>query len=157
MWTGKWWWAVQSQFQGEKATIAPVIIATDKTALTNFSGGKSAYPVYLTLGNIPKAMRRKINQRACILLGYLPVDKIGKGSDMVTELKLRNYQLFHDSMRVILEPLINAGREGVEMVGGDGIIRKVHPILAAYVADYPEQCLVTLSKYGTCPKCQTQA
>ncbi|THU83762.1 hypothetical protein K435DRAFT_618543, partial [Dendrothele bispora CBS 962.96] len=133
--------------------IAPVLIATDKTALTNFSGGKSAYPVYLTLGNIPKAMRRKINQRACVLLGYLLVDKVGKDGDTATELKLRSYQLFHDSMRLILEPLIEAGRNGVEMIGGDGVVRKVHPILAAYVADYPEQCLVTLSKYGTCPKC----
>ncbi|THU96683.1 hypothetical protein K435DRAFT_583913, partial [Dendrothele bispora CBS 962.96] len=157
MWSGKWWWAVQSQFQGQNATIAPVIIATDKTHLTNFSGGKSAYPVYLTLGNIPKAMRRKVNQRACVLLGYLPVDKVNRGADTDTEFKLRNYQLFHDSMRIILEPLFAAGLNGVEMVGGDGVVRKVHPILAAYVADYPEQCLVTLSKYGTCPKCQTSA
>lgn len=39
------------------AALAPVIIATDKTQLTQFSGSKSAYPVYLTLGNIPKALR----------------------------------------------------------------------------------------------------
>jgi len=38
------------------ATLAPVIIATDKTQLTQFSGNKSAYPVYLTIGNIPKAL-----------------------------------------------------------------------------------------------------
>jgi hypothetical protein len=39
------------------ATLAPVILATDKTSLTQFTGGKNAYPVYLTLGNIPKAIR----------------------------------------------------------------------------------------------------
>ena len=39
-----------------KATLAPVIIATDKTTLTQFTGDKKAYPVYLTLGNIPKAI-----------------------------------------------------------------------------------------------------
>ena len=43
----------------EGGTIAPVIIASDKTQLTQFSGTKAAYPVYLTLGNIPKALRRK--------------------------------------------------------------------------------------------------
>ncbi|THU84603.1 hypothetical protein K435DRAFT_623666, partial [Dendrothele bispora CBS 962.96] len=134
--------------------IAPVIIATDKTALTNFSGGKSAYPVYLTIGNIPKAMRRKVSHQACVLLAYLPVDKVQKAENETDrDVKVKTYQLFHDAMRTILEPLIEAGRKGVEMTGGNGEVRRVHPILAAYVADYPEQCLVTLSKYGTCPKC----
>lgn len=39
------------------------------------------------------------------------------------------------------------------MADGNGHIRKVHPILASYVADYPEQCLVTTAKYNSCPKC----
>ena len=58
------------------ATLAPIIIATDKTQLTNFSGGKSAYPIYLTIGNLPKHIRRKPSQNACILLGYLSVAQI---------------------------------------------------------------------------------
>lgn len=34
------------------ATLATVILATDKTQLTQFTGGKVAYPIYMTLGNI---------------------------------------------------------------------------------------------------------
>ncbi|KAG2737835.1 hypothetical protein P692DRAFT_20851781 [Suillus brevipes Sb2] len=137
MWTGRWWHAVQDRLP-QGASVAPVIIATDKTQLTRFSASKSAYPVYLTLGNIPRAIRRKSSQHACILIGYLS-------------------RLFHDSIRIILEPLKEAGRRGIEVVGGDGLVRLVFPILACYVADYPEQCLVTCTKYGTCPKCRARA
>lgn len=60
-------------------------------------------------------------------------------------------------MKHLMEPLVAAGKDGIEMVGGDGAVRKVHPILASYVADYPEQCMVCCAKYGTCPKCQVSA
>jgi hypothetical protein len=131
-----------------------VIIATDKTQLTQFTGGKSAYPVYLTLGNLPRSIRRKPSKQACILIAYLSVSKM-VGKQLTKKQKsTRIQQLFHDSMRIVLEPLIEVGKKGMEVTGGDGKVRIVHPILACYVADYPEQCLVTCAKYGTCPKCQ---
>lgn len=139
------------------ATIAPVIIATDKTQLTQFSGNKSAYPVYLTIGNLPKAVRRKPSKNACILIGYLPVDKLDRSKMTVQDHRSRVQRIFHQSMKVILQPLIQAGISGVDMESSNGDIRQVHPILTCYVADYPEQCLVACSKYGTCPKCQCSA
>lgn len=125
-----------------------------------FSGSKAAYPVYLTIGNIPKAIRSKPGARACVLLAYLSIDKIAKHGLSKTALHLCNYELFHRSMAVVLEPLIAAGNpagSGFEMTGGDRAVRKVYPLLATYVADYPEQCLVTCTKYGTCPKCRRNA
>ncbi|EGO01361.1 hypothetical protein SERLA73DRAFT_151816 [Serpula lacrymans var. lacrymans S7.3] len=113
--------------------------------------------VYLTLGNIPRAIRRKPSQHACILIGYLSVNKV-KGFQLTAKAKSSRVQrLFHESMRVILEPLKKAGIERMDITGGDGAVRRVHPVLACYVADYPEQCLVTCTKYGTCPKCKRPA
>lgn len=42
------------------ATVAPIILASDKTQLTRFRGDKMAWPVYLTLGNISKEKRREV-------------------------------------------------------------------------------------------------
>ncbi|KAL1749359.1 hypothetical protein FB107DRAFT_252907, partial [Schizophyllum commune] len=139
------------------ATLAPLNIATDNTQLANFSGGKTAYNVYLTIGNLPKAIRRKPSMHACVLIGYLPTEKVLDEQLTTQEARSRGARVFHESMRVLLEPLVSAGLNGVEMVGGDGEVRLVFPVLAAYVADFPEQCLVACSKSGTCPKCQCPA
>jgi len=95
------------------ATIAPVIISSDKTNLSQFSGDKQAWPVYLSIGNIEKATRRQPTARATVLLGYIPVCKLECFSKK--KRSVEGYQLFHECMRTMLAPLANAGREGVDM------------------------------------------
>jgi len=51
MFMGDWWWDTQDQLPAG-APIVPVICASDKTHLTNFSGDRHAWPLYLTFGNI---------------------------------------------------------------------------------------------------------
>ena len=67
MWTGDWWWKTQvCVILG--AVVAPVILASDKTALTQFGGDKKAWPVYLTIGNISKEVRRRPSSHSTVLL-----------------------------------------------------------------------------------------
>lgn len=76
MWTADWWWDVQvsshlrmwrltrsgtkDMLQGKLpagATVAPVILSSDKTSLSVFSGDKKAWPIYLSPSS--SASRRK--------------------------------------------------------------------------------------------------
>ncbi|KAG2113451.1 uncharacterized protein F5147DRAFT_744159 [Suillus discolor] len=102
MWTADWWWNMQERVP---------------TQLSQFHGDKAAWPVYLTIGNISKDVRRQVSSHATVLLG----------------------------------------RKGEDMTCGDGAIRRVWPILAAYIADYPEQCLVACCMENRCPLCKTIA
>lgn len=61
--------------------------------------------------------------------------------------------LFHGCMSRILKPIKTVGSTGVEMTSGDGVTRRVHPLFACFIGDYPEQVLVCGCKTGQCPKC----
>ncbi|KAF8661492.1 hypothetical protein AX14_007217 [Amanita brunnescens Koide BX004] len=61
--------------------------------------------------------------------------------------------LFHSCLHYLMKPLVDVGMNGTAMADGMGVVRRVHPLLAVYVGDYPEQVLATCIKSGECPKC----
>lgn len=88
-----------------------------------------------------------------ILVGYLPVPKFDCFSE--ASRSLAKYRCFHSCMRIILRSLVKAGTDGTFMTCADRKVRKVWPILAAYVADHPEQCLVAGCMENRCSMGET--
>ncbi|KAI9508690.1 hypothetical protein F5148DRAFT_1275627 [Russula earlei] len=138
MWTADWWWEMQDKIPSG-GVVCPVILASDKTQLSGFSGGHQAYPLYLTLGNISKSVRRKSSNHAVSLIGYIPTSEITCFSDP----QIPKYRLFHACLKKILEPLKSAGSNGTKLI--------------SYVGDHPEQCLVAGCKENRCPICTVPA
>ncbi|EIM87895.1 uncharacterized protein STEHIDRAFT_22047, partial [Stereum hirsutum FP-91666 SS1] len=153
--TGDWWWKAQVSLMipslPPSATVVPLIFSSDTTQLTLFRN-KAAYPIYLTLGNIPKEIRRKPSRRAYILVGYLPASKLSHIKNKNVRRQALN-NLFHACVRKILAPTQAAARNGIDLTSGDGVTRRCYPIFAVFIGDYPEQLLVTCCKKGQCPKC----
>ncbi|KIL59617.1 hypothetical protein M378DRAFT_14733 [Amanita muscaria Koide BX008] len=117
MHAGRWWWSTQ-QSVGPGATIVPVIISTDKTQLTLFRN-KNAYPIYMTIGNIPKEIRRRPSMRAYVLLGYLPTTRLEYVSNHAQKRRMIT-NLYHACLGRILQPLVSAGKDGVLMSMANG-------------------------------------
>ncbi|KAH9953413.1 hypothetical protein BC827DRAFT_1282164 [Russula dissimulans] len=147
MHTGDWWWSVQQP----GATIIPLVVSSDKTQLTLFRN-KMAYPVYLTIGNVPKDIRRKPSRWAQILIAYIPTSKLDQIDSKAAHRRALS-NLFHACMQQVLGPIALHGKVGIPMVSRDGVWRRCHPIFTTFVGDYPEQALVTCTYYRCCPKC----
>ncbi|KAB5587770.1 hypothetical protein CTheo_8789 [Ceratobasidium theobromae] len=134
------------------ATVVPLILSSNKTQLSVLSGRKKVWLVYLSIGNVSKKLRQRPSQGAMILIAYLPIAELTCITN-VNERRQKSWDLFHACMGAILEPIKEASKHGVEALCADGHVRRIHPILAVYIVDFPEQCLVTCACQNRCPIC----
>ncbi|KAH9952375.1 hypothetical protein BC827DRAFT_1159874 [Russula dissimulans] len=92
MHTSDWWWSVQLMlFQN-----------------------KMVYPIYLTIGNIPKDIRRKPSHQAQILIAYIPTSKLEQIPSKAAYCHALG-NLFHACMRQVLGPITLHGEAGIPM------------------------------------------
>lgn len=162
--TGEWWWREQvlpSCVSTETCsilipyllqtilpvggTVIPVLLGSDKTHLTVFAGDKKAWPLYLSIGNILSKVRNTPSKDAWILIGYIPITQFH------TNQTAAEARLFHQCVRHILKPLVDAGNNGTEMADSKGDTRFCFPLLAGHIADYPEQILIACAAGNNSP------
>ena len=56
------------------AMFVPIILGTDKTTVSVATGQHSYHPIYLSVGNVHKRLRRA-HKDALVLIGFLPIPK----------------------------------------------------------------------------------
>ncbi len=107
---------------------------------------QSAWPVYLTIGNIPKHVRKKPSANTVLLLALLP--KFSKGNNGAS-----TRAGFHKALTMVFEPLQKVFSTGLDLDCINSFIMFCFLRLTAWMADTPEQSLLTSLIGGFCPVC----
>ena len=75
------------------------------------------------------------------------------GEDADDEDAALNRKAIQDVLTAVLGPLKGPEVSGINFICPDGNRRLCHPILCEYIADYPEQTLLSCTVYQYCPRC----
>ncbi|KAF8415527.1 hypothetical protein L210DRAFT_3616586 [Boletus edulis BED1] len=130
-------------------TLCGVILSSDKTNITNVSGGKAAHPLLLSIANIKMHTRNKASAHAFLLLALLPIPEFIEESTRICS--VLNARLYHHCLDIILQPLKDAMRHGCTMPDPLGNLRYCFTPLVSFIADTPEACLVACVRGKTSP------
>jgi hypothetical protein len=109
--------------------IIPVILSSDKMQLTMFQD-KMAYPIYLTIRNIPKDIHCKPSHHTQILIGYILTTKLGAITNK-TGCCHALANLFHGCMQNVLGPINSYGETGITIMSSDIVWHRCHLLQAS--------------------------
>ena len=126
---------------------------SDQTHLSNFSGVKNGWPVYITLGNLPSTRRNSPGSMAVLLLALLPVPpKLSKSTSADKHQRRINAETLQLVFQLLFEPLQAVAHKGVNIDCADGKVRRCFPVLSAWIADHMENVVLHGVKSNPCPK-----
>src|SRR5204863_2330214 len=128
------------------------ILGSDQAQLTSFNRDKALYSVYLQISNIPSTTCCSLSQEGSILLALLPIPHKAKSLDNKTE-TCHNALLYHSVLNLVFSSLRETAKDGVQLDCADRWTRQCFPILQTWIADFLEQCKLTLYKQNRCPRC----
>lgn len=116
-------------------TLLGVVLSSDKTNISVMSSNCMAHPVLISLTNIDTCIHSKTSLHAYLFLSLLPIAKF-------------IHKLVHQALNIILSPLKTVVSVGIMMSNPQGNLCYCFTPLAAWIADTPEESLLS----GTSPK-----
>ncbi|KAJ7113623.1 hypothetical protein C8R44DRAFT_741205 [Mycena epipterygia] len=139
-------------FSGNWVLFVPGVFGSDKTTVSVGTGNTEFYPFYGGIGNIHNSTRR-VHREGLSVMAFLSIPKTTRRYAASNEFRKFRRQLFHSSIRRILEPLRSHMTKPRITRCADGHFRRTIYGLGPYIADYPEQALLTCIVQGYCPRC----
>ena len=117
--------------------MVPVIGMSDQTHLSNFSGDKKVWPVYMTLGNRPSTRRNNPGSMAVLLVALLPIPpELSRSAPGNRRQRQNNSDTLQGVFKLLFEPLQHVALEGVNIDCADGKVQRCFPILSGWIADH---------------------
>ena len=118
---------------------------SDGTHLSNFSGDKKEWPVYMTIGNLSSTIRQTPSSHSVVMVALLPIPIKNRNvpQKRLDDQRQTNRDVLNAVLRRLLEPLtfpihLDAESGYYNVLCADGNYRRCKPVLAAWVADCPE-------------------
>ncbi|KIL58389.1 hypothetical protein M378DRAFT_86568 [Amanita muscaria Koide BX008] len=154
--SGEWAWEqsdiLAKDEKNHGATFCPIILGSDKTTVSVATGQNDYYPMYLSNGLIHNNVRRA-HRNGVSLIAFLAIPKTDKEHEDSIQFRRFRRELFHGSVSQILQTL-RPGMEEPELLRyADGYYRRTIYGLGAYIADYPEQVILSCIVQDWCPLC----
>jgi hypothetical protein len=132
-----------------------MIFMSDTTHLTNFSGDKKVWPVYMTIGKLSASTRMATAAHSVLLVALLPIaiEIRAIPLSLYNEQKEHNRMILQHVLRHILRLLMRADRRVFFAWYADGHFRRCVASPAAWIDDYPEHRDLHNIKNGACYWC----
>ena len=134
--------------------MVPIIGLSDQMHLTNFSGDKKAWPVFMTIGNILSLIRNRPAKMPILHLALLPLPPrfTGKSAHANEAQRQTNANTQRAVFDLVLAPLQPVAQQGTVIDCADGKTRPCFPILLAWIADHAEHAALEGMGSQSCRK-----
>ncbi|KAJ6595383.1 hypothetical protein B0H10DRAFT_2179268 [Mycena sp. CBHHK59/15] len=160
LFSGNWVWEQADKIVKDENThgtmFVPSVLGSDKTTVSVGTGNTEFSPLYGGVGNIYNSTRRA-HRDGLSVMAFLSIPKTTRDHSGSTAFRKFRCQLFHSSLHHILSPLKPHMTVPRVTRCADGHFRRVIYRLGPYIADYPEQALLTSIVQGWCPRCLSPA